>query len=304
MKSTKELANNFSEKKIQRGQAARFDSHSHPEFVERSNRYCLITNELSRLKAKVGSKAYSLCDISSNGFSYAQHVPHKPGTPVRTEIERVEAAAMSMHDKVVNVSFAYAEKPDVKLEIKAKVCNHVLFFGLPIKDAEKELYGFLFDRGVRKDDELQRHAKAKAIIDNALKLQYKGKWDMGAMLAMNMSLINFFTELGAQEHHFANLWQGYEHRHLFLKFGLLVEDHEDAVRLANFANILPPEEPTAIVEEYIEAEEEEVAEAEEEIVDYDLHEAKVKEAAAKKEATFDDWLDGDWEVDPDMDLKT
>ncbi|MDX2470618.1 MAG: hypothetical protein QNL04_08585 [SAR324 cluster bacterium] len=309
MKSSKDLANSFSETKIQRGKAARFDAHTHPDFVDRGDRYCLIATDLSGLKAKVGSKIYSLCDISSNGFSYAQHVPRKPGTPIRSEIERIEEAAMRMHDQYVNVSFSYTGKVNAPLTIKAKVCNHLIFFGLPIKDAEKEIYGFLFDRGIRKDDDLLRYAKGKAIIDLALKLQYKGQWGTSALLAMNMSLINFFNELGAQPHHFNNLWQAYEHRHLFLKYGLSIVDHEDAVKLANFANILAPEKPEPVAEGYIEEEVEteeeiEAAEEEEEAATYEPEKTTFTEMPTKKEANFEDWLDGDWEVDKDMDLKT
>ena len=217
----------------------------HPQFIDRHHRLDLISHELCDLSAQVGSRSYSLCDISRGGFSYAQHVPHKAGVSIHGEWERVNSHGRELHNKIVEVVFSFRDQPQTKFKVHGRVCNHRLFFGLKIDAVEKEIKELLFRKRISKKDPLKRFYKGNAIIQSALQLSYNGNWNMPNLIALNMTLLNFFEEMSATEADFEYLRQGYDHRPLFIKFGLAVDDPKEAAQLLHFAQnrgLLPEEE--------------------------------------------------------------
>ncbi len=239
MQSSKDLVKNFQHPGAAPRTPGKFDriAHGHPS-IQRPARLDLMSHDLTQLTAQVGSRSYSLCDISAKGFSYAQHIPLKARASLPMEVERVKASGGNLHGKVLPISFYFrGESEGEVLRVHGRVCNHRLFFGLSLEDVSKELKQFLFLHRIPKDDPLHRYAKAEALLDKARRLAYSKNWSMPSLLALNISLINFFEELGATQADFDRLWQGYERRPLYIKFGIAIDDPNEARQLARFTKL-------------------------------------------------------------------
>ena len=210
---------------------------ANPKYKNRPDRLDLLSHGLVDITAQVGSKSYSLCDISEGGFSYGQHIPITVAMSLPNLWRKTDHAAAALHGKTLPFSFSFINQPERNLQIFGQVRNHRLFFGLRLEDIERELKNFFFKRGIRGDRDPDCYfAKAESLLHQANEIVKNGLWDAANNLALNMTMINFFEEMGASENFFDGLWMGYEKRPLFLKFGIAIPDKHQAKKLVTFAD--------------------------------------------------------------------
>ncbi len=206
------------------------------KYKNRPDRLDLLSHDILGITAQVGSKSYSLCDISEKGFSYGQHIPASPAISFPNLWRKADQVALALHGKTLPFIFSFKNKTKESLQVVGMVRNHRMFIGLQREDVEREIHSFMFKRGIRPDKDPQGFfAKADAILNKAKERTESGLWDAASMLALNMSMINLFEELGASERFFDELWMGYERRPLFLKFGISVDDPMEARKLFYYA---------------------------------------------------------------------
>lgn len=212
-------------------------SLKHPKFTERSDRLDLLTHDLLGITTSIGEKTYALCDISQTGFSYAQEIPANPMMSVTQLMDKVDQFARSNYDKILPFHFFFRHKSESgKISIEGRVRSHRLFFGLTLNEVEVVLNNYLFQKGIkRKFDPQNFYGKMDLLLHAAKRFGRRHDWDTHSIIAMNVTFINFLEEMGAGEKSLQSIMSAYSQRPLFLKFGLSIDDSEQAEEFFLFA---------------------------------------------------------------------
>jgi len=210
-----------------------------PKYRGRADRLDLISHGLHNLAARLGTNSYSLCDLSSRGFSYAQHVPMQAGLTFPMMQNRLKPKLQPLLGKRLPFEIFFIGQETSKVAVSGWIRNYRFFFGLPIEAVEREIKKFLFRRGYSEiKDPHGFYAKGMSLVARSLQIKNAGKWDAHCLVGLNMSMVQFLEELGATEHFFEEFWLGYENRPLYVKIGVHLEDATHAQALMKLTGVV------------------------------------------------------------------
>ncbi len=208
-------------------------------YEERAERVDLISHDLHQFSAQLGSNNYCLGDVSAWGFSYAQKIPVKTNDPFSRIKSKLHTKFSPLLGKQLPFSLL-SEQGDGQrnLQVNGTIRNFRFFFLIPCEEVEKVIKRYLYRKGFSSIKDPQNHyARGIQLIEKAKVLKDSGQWDSSGQISLNISMMYFLEELGALDYYFEDLWIAYGKQPLFVKFGVFVEEEDQALKMLEFTGL-------------------------------------------------------------------
>ncbi len=209
-----------------------FFSYTHPQFDDRPGRLDLMSNRLNKVQLKVNGASSNLCDVSSTGFSYAKRLSKVPGDYYH--IKKVVAnSEKRLVGQKVDASFQSVEEKAVKVvNISGTVRNVRLVYGLLLNEAELEFKKFLYRKTItRNNDKFDSYQKLEYLMDLVNEEIQNGSWSDELAVSVNTAILNMMLEIGATEESVDKIYENYNARPRFIRFGVKIDTKEQAQQL-------------------------------------------------------------------------
>ena len=214
-------------------------SLAHPRFKARADRLDLITNSMVGIKATIGGKNFTVCDLSETGFSYAEKVPVKRNLSFKQVKIKVDQIAGSNHGKALKcLCFYEGQSERGGVETKGTIKNHVLFLVLTADEIKRTVTSYLQSKAIRRSHDPQGFFhKLDLILEHSNKMKREGCSESTLGIVMNTTFQNLILEIGAPVEVFDKLYQGFINRPVYVKYGVSVSEKKDAMNLLKFAKV-------------------------------------------------------------------
>ncbi len=214
-------------------------SLAHPRYKARADRLDLITNSMVGIKATIGEKNFTVCDLSETGFSYAEKVPVKNNLSFKQVKVKVDQIAGSNHGKTIKcLCFYEGQSERGGVEAKGTIKNHVLFLVLTADEIKRTVSSYLQSKAIRRSHDPQGFFhKLDLILDHSIKMKQEGCSEATLGIAMNVTFQNLILEIGAPIEIFDKLYQGFINRPVYVKYGVALSEKKDAMKLLKFAKV-------------------------------------------------------------------
>lgn len=206
-------------------------------FQDRPERFDLISNNMLGISVKIGQKNHTIGDVSQQGFSYVQEVPRMPNSTERRIRRRIQEVAQSNVDKSFPMTlFFLGDKERPTLDVWGKIVNFTVFKLLGHQEVEREIGYVLYKKGIKRGADPKRYYdKMEAMLKRAFKEGHRRKWDRVANVAMNVAFHNLIGEIGAPPEFYERLNDDYRNRPMWVKYGVYLEDPDEALQLYSYA---------------------------------------------------------------------
>ncbi|MCG8338022.1 MAG: hypothetical protein MJE63_26260 [Proteobacteria bacterium] len=211
-----------------------FFAYTHPQYEDRPRRLDLMSNRLNKVELKVNGISSSLCDISNTGFSYAKRLSKVPGDYYH--IKKIVANSQrQLVGQKIDASFQSVEEKAVKVvNISGTVRNVRLVYGLLLNEAELEFKKFLYRKTItRNNDKFDSYKKLEYLMDLVNEEIQNGSWSDELAVSVNTTILNMMLEIGATEDAVDKMYENYNARPRFIRFGIKIDSKEQAEQLEN-----------------------------------------------------------------------
>ncbi len=211
-----------------------FFTYTHPQHVDRSSRLDLISNHLNKVQLKINGTVSSLCDVSKTGFSYAKPMQKARGDYYHSKAMVANSERLLVGQKI-RASFQTGEEEEAKeVNVSGTIRNVKLICGLLLNEAELEFKKFLYRKTItRNNDKFDSYKKLDYLIDLVNEEIKKVSWSDELAASFNTTIINMMLEIGATEDAVDKIYENYNERPRFVRFGVKIDSKEQAKKLEN-----------------------------------------------------------------------
>jgi hypothetical protein len=211
----------------------------HPRYKGRADRLDLITNRMTGLKAAVSGKNFTVCDISETGFSYAEKVPVKKNLSFKQVKTKVDSIAVTNYGKLLKyICFFENETEKGGIEAEGTIKNHHIFLVLSDDEIKKTVTEYLQSKAIRRSHDPEGFfKKLDLLLFKSEDMRKRGYNESSLGVVMNTTFQNLVLEMGASAEIFDTLYQGYINKPVYVKYGVAVENHKEALSLIKFATV-------------------------------------------------------------------
>lgn len=212
---------------------------SHPKYRGRADRLDLITNRMVGIKAAVGDKNFTICDLSETGFSYAERVPVKKNLSYKQVKLKVDQIAVSNYGKNLKcVCFFEGEQAKGGVETNGTIRNHTLFLILTSDEIKRAVTSYLQSKAIRRSHDPQGYfGKLDTIMSKTESMRKEGYNENTLGIVLNATFQNLILEIGAPAEIFDKLYQGFIDKPVYVKYGVAVAARKEAFKLLKFATV-------------------------------------------------------------------